>query len=80
MRVREKVGIFGYQSGSSQGILIHVFSMNPVLVDPLEECSKLESWTPVFLSHMHSSVSFKYTFIWYYPTTKQLFVGGSTRK
>ena len=29
-RVREKVGIFDYQSGKSQGILIHVLGMNPV--------------------------------------------------
>ena len=30
MRVREKVGICDYQSGNSQGILIHVLGMNPV--------------------------------------------------
>ena len=30
MRVREKVGIFDYRSGKSQGILIHVLGMNPV--------------------------------------------------
>ena len=32
MRVWEKVGIFDYQSGNSQGILIHVLGMNPVAV------------------------------------------------
>ena len=28
MRVREKLGIFDYQSGNSQGILIHVLGMS----------------------------------------------------
>ena len=32
MRVKEKVGVFDYQSGNSQGILIHVLGMNPVVV------------------------------------------------
>ena len=34
MRVREKVGIFDYQSGksgNSLGILIHLLGMNPVI-------------------------------------------------
>ena len=31
MIVREKEGVFDYQSGQSQGILIHVLGMNPDL-------------------------------------------------
>ena len=30
MRVKEKMSVFGYQSGKSQGILVHVLGMNPV--------------------------------------------------
>ena len=30
MRVKKKVSIFDYQSGKSQGTLIHVLGMNPV--------------------------------------------------
>ena len=28
--VKEKVGVFDYQLGQSQGMLIHVLDMNPV--------------------------------------------------
>ena len=30
MMVREKLGVFDYQPGNSQGLLIHVLDMNPV--------------------------------------------------
>ena len=51
MGVREKVGVFGYHSGNSQGILIHVLGMNPVhmTVRHLQNIIALELWNYLVL-------------------------------